>query len=138
MMEGTQAERDAKASGNWEGMREAFSNFQKEFHAKSNDAKNASLYVDWKDGEFVSPSEQITDEMLAKIVDRNRTFLGYAHNGLNMLRGLDKSPEALQDLVVETAKKLRVEMPDDPEKVGNTLIHRFLDAGMKRLTGKTD
>jgi hypothetical protein len=93
MMEGSQAEKDAKARRDWEGMREAFTEFQKEFHATSNDAKNASLYVDWKDGDFVSPSEQITDEMLAKIIERNQTFLGYAQNSLNMLRRLISRPK---------------------------------------------
>jgi hypothetical protein len=63
--------------------------------------------VDWKDGEFVSPSEQITPDMLSQIIDRNQTFLGYAQNSLKMLKRLDKSPEGLQDLVVEF-----VEAPD--------------------------
>ncbi|WP_050425882.1 AbiV family abortive infection protein [Bradyrhizobium tropiciagri] len=141
MMEGSQAEKDAKASGDWEGTREAFMEFQKAFHATSNDAKNASLYVDWKDGEFVSPSEQITDEMLAQIIERNHAFLGYAQNGLNMLRRLDKSPEDLQGLVVdfiESTKKLRVEMPDDPVTAGNQLVRQFIDAGLKKVLRKQD
>ncbi|WLA64120.1 AbiV family abortive infection protein [Bradyrhizobium diazoefficiens] len=136
MMDGSQAEKDAKASGDWEGMREAFTEFQNEFHATSNDAKNASLYVDWKDGEFVSPSERITDEMLAQIIERNQAFLGYAQNGLSMLKRLDKSPEDLQGLVVDfidSAKKLRGEMPDDPVTAGNQLVRQFMDAGLKKL-----
>lgn len=141
MMDGSQAEKDAKASGDWEGMREAFTEFQNEFHATSNDAKNASLYVDWKDGEFVSPSERITDEMLAQIIERNQAFLGYAQNGLSMLKRLDKSPEDLQGLVVDfidSAKKLRGEMPDDPVTAGNQLVRQFMDAGLKKLAPKTD
>jgi|SRR5450755_1060029 AbiV family abortive infection protein len=141
MLEASQPEKDAKASGDWEEMRKAFKNFQTEFHEASNDAKNASLYVDWRDGEFVSPSEQITAEMLAEIIERNQTFLGYAQNSLNMLKRLNKSPEDLQDLVIdfiETAKKLRAEMPDDPVTAGTTLVRRFVDAGLTRLKGKPD
>ncbi|BAR58916.1 hypothetical protein ACVIWV_006046 [Bradyrhizobium diazoefficiens] len=100
-----------------------------------------SLYVDWKDGEFVSPSERITDEMLAQIIERNQAFLGYAQNGLSMLKRLDKSPEDLQGLVVDfidSAKKLRGEMPDDPVTAGNQLVRQFMDAGLKKLAPKTD
>jgi AbiV family abortive infection protein len=112
MLEGSQAEKDAKTRGDWETVRQEFKKLQMEFHQASNDAKNASLYVDWKDGEFVSPSEQITLEMLAQIIERNQTFLGYASNSLKMLKRLDKSPEDLQDLIVEfieAAEKVRAE-----------------------------
>jgi AbiV family abortive infection protein len=141
MMNGSQAEKDAKARGDLETAREAFKKFQMEFHETSNDAKNASLYVDWRDGEFVSPSERITPEMLAQIIERNETFLGYAQNSLNMLKRLDKSPEDLQDLIVEfivEAEKMRAEKPDDLMAASNELVQRFLDAGLKRIKNKSD
>jgi AbiV family abortive infection protein len=141
MLEGSPAEKEAKARGDWEKAREEFRKLQLEFHEASNDAKNASLYVDWKDGEFVSPSEQITPDMLSEIIDRNQTFLGYAQNSLKMLKRLDKSPERLQDLVVEfveAAEKMRAEKPEDLMAASNKLVQRFLDAGLKRLKTKTD
>ena len=101
MLEGSPEEKDAGARGDWTTAREEFRKLQLDFHESSNYAKNASLYVDWKDGEFVSPSEQITSDMLARIIDRNQTFLGYAQNSLKMLKRLDKSSDDLQDLVVE-------------------------------------
>ena len=100
MLEGSQAEKDAKARGDWEAAREEFKKLQMEVDKASNDAKNASLYVDWQNGEFVSPSEQITPEMLTQVIERNQTFLGYAHNSLKMLKRLDKSSEVLLDLLV--------------------------------------
>ena len=100
MLEGSQSEKDAKARGDWEAAREEFKKLQMEVDKASNDAKNASLYADWQDGEFVSPSEQITPEMLTQVIERNQTFLGYAHNSLKMLKRLDKSSEVLQDLLV--------------------------------------
>jgi len=121
--------------------RKEFKKLQTEFHETSNDAKNASLYVDWKDGEFVSPSEQITSEMLAQIIERNQTFLGYAFNSLKMLKRLDKSPDDLQDLIVEfiaAAEKMRAEKPNDLMAAGNELVEKFLDAGLKRLKNKPD
>ncbi len=141
MLEGSQAEKDAKARGDWEKVREEFEKLQMEFHQASNDAKNASLYVDWKDGEFVSPSEQITPEMLTYIIQRNQKFLGYAYNSLKMLKRLDKSPEDLQDLIVEfieAAEKMRADEPGDVMAASNELVQRFLDAGLKRFRSKSD
>ncbi len=140
MLEGSQAEKDAKARRDWETAREEFKKLQTEFHEASNDAKNASLYVDWIDGKFVSPSELITPEMLEQIIERNRTFLGYAQNSLNMLKRLDKSPEDLQDLIVEfiaAAEKMRAEKPDDLMAASNELVQNFLDAGLKRIKSKS-
>jgi AbiV family abortive infection protein len=141
MLEGSQAEKDAKARRDWETAREEFEKLQMKFHEASNDAKNASLYVDWKDGAFVSPSEQITSEMLAQILERNRKFLGYAHNSVQMLKRLDKSPEDLQDLIVvfvEAAEKMRADKPEDLMAASDELVQRFLDAGLKRFRGKSD
>jgi hypothetical protein len=139
-LEGSSAEKDAKARGEWDTAQQEFRKLQQEFHEASNDAKNASLYVDWKDGEFVSPTEQITLEMLSQIIERNQTFLGYAQNGLKMLKRLDESPEDLQSLVVEfieAAGKMRADKPDDLMAAGNDLVQGFLDAGLKRLKSKS-
>jgi AbiV family abortive infection protein len=114
MLEGSQAEKDAKARGDWETAREEFQKLQTEFHEASNDAKHASLHVDWKDGEFVSPTERITPELLAQFIERNQTFLGYANNSLKLLKRLDKSPNHLQDLIVEFMQRQRACAPRNP------------------------
>lgn len=141
MLDGSREEKDAKARGDWKTAQKEFKKHQAEFDEASNNAKNASLYVDWKGGEFVSPSEQINSEMLAQIIDRNRTFLGYAYNSLKMLQRLDKSPGDLQDLIVEfvaAAEKMHAERPDDLMTASNELVQRFLDAGLKRFQRKAD
>ena len=66
MLQGSPDEKAARRRGNWDTAREEFRKLQLDFHESSNDAKNASLYVDWKDGGFVSPTEQITPEMLLR------------------------------------------------------------------------
>jgi len=141
MLEGSQAEKDAKERDDWKTVLGEFKKFQTEFHQASNDAKNASLYVDWKDGEFVSPNEQITSEMLEEIIKRNKNFLGYAYNSLKMLRRLDKSPDDLQDLLIKfvaAAEKMRAEKPDDPMAAINELVDNFFDSGLKRLKSKSE
>jgi AbiV family abortive infection protein len=114
MLEGSMAEKDAKSRGDWEAALEAFKQTQEEFHETSNRAKNASLYVDWVEGEFVTPSERITNEMLTEITERNAEFLGYAHSGLKMLKRLEKAPDEMRGLLsgfLEQAEKLRGEKP---------------------------
>jgi AbiV family abortive infection protein len=141
MLEGSKAEKDAKARGDWETMREEFKKLQTEFHEASNDAKNASLYVDWKGGEFVSPSEQISPEMLAQTHERNETYLGYAFNSVRMLKRLDRSPDNLQDLMIEfiaEVKRLRAERPNDLMAASDELLQKFLDVGLERLKIKPD
>ena len=60
---------------------------------------------------------------------------------MKMLKRLDKSPDDLQDLIVEfiaTAEKMRAEKPNDLMAAGNELVQKFLDAGLKRLKNKPD
>jgi len=114
----------------------AFRQTQDEFYETSNRAKNASLYVDWIDGEFAAPSDRITNEMLAEITERNAEFLGYAQSGLKMLRRLAKSPDEMKGLLsgfVEQAEKLREEKPDDLMGAMETLLSGFLEEGKRKL-----
>lgn len=136
MLEGSEAETDAKARGDWEAAMAAFRQTQDEFHETSNRAKNASLDVDWIDGEFAAPSERVTNEMLAEITERNAEFLGYAQSGLKMLRRLETSPDEMKGLLsgfVEQAEKLREEKPDDLMGAMETLLSGFLEEGKRKL-----
>jgi len=138
MLEGSQIEKDAKERGDWKTALEEFKKLQVEFHEKSNSAKNASLYVDWKNGEFIAPCERISDEMLTEIIGRNEMFLGYAYNSLQMLKRLEKAPAEMQGMVVEfmeTAEKMRAEKPDDVMGSMNELIRKLLD--VERNKGKS-
>ena len=138
MLEGSEAEKDAESRGDWEAALAAFKQTQDEFHATSNQAKNASLYVDWVDGEFVAPSERVTKKMLAEITERNAEFLGYAYNGLKMLERLVKAPDQVRGLLsgfVEQAEKLREEKPDNLVGAMETLLSSFLEEGKLKLKG---
>lgn len=63
---------------------EAFNELQAEFHEKSNDLKNASLYVDY-DGTFRAPREVISAEHLDKVFNRNCAFMSMAFDKLGIL-----------------------------------------------------
>jgi hypothetical protein len=138
MLEGSQPEKDAKAHADWEAASKEFKMLQEQFHQKSNNAKNASLYVDWHDGEFVAPREQISTEMLAEIIVRNETFLGYAYNNLKMLKRLEQAPDEMQHVVVEfaeTAENMRNENPGETMRALNELIFKFVEIGRKKQNG---
>jgi AbiV family abortive infection protein len=73
MLEGSVEETAARERGDWEAAYGEFKKLQTEFHAKSNAAKNASLYVDFEDDKFVAPVDRITADMLAETASRNET-----------------------------------------------------------------
>ncbi len=136
LLEASEAEKEAKSRGDLKGTVEAFKETQRDFHEKSNNQKNASLYVDWIDGKFVSPSERITREMLAAISHRNAEFLSHAHVALETLKRLTKAPNKRRGLFrsfAEQAEKLREEKPDDPIDAIERLIWAFLDAEKSKL-----
>jgi hypothetical protein len=120
---------------------EAFKKLQTEFHEKSNDAKNASLYVDFEDGKFIAPVERITKDMLAETAVRNETFLGLMYPKLQMLLMWDREPEAAQDQVVafmELAEARKQETSDDRMAAFKNLIGDLVDIERAKPAGKSN
>lgn len=137
MMEESVAEKQAKLRGDLEGAIEAFWAWQEEFHQASNKAKNAALYVDWVDGAFAAPSERISNEMLVEIAERNAKFLGYAHNGVRMMRRLARSPNKIKGLLgkfVEQVEELRSGEAEGGVAAMKALLERFLEDGRQELS----
>lgn len=133
MLEGSVEEQAAKDSGDWETALKAFKKHQAEFHKESNDAKNTSLYVDFKDGKFVTPAEWITKEMLAETATRNEVFLNLMYPKLKMLMKWDEAPEEAQEAqeaivaFIELAEAIKQEKPDDAMGAFKKLIDDFLE-----------
>lgn len=114
----------------------AFKRMQEEFHASSNDAKNASLYVDFADAKFVAPSSVITKEQASDALSRNGQFmlmaLDRAHLVLRWLSDLDAASAEVHKVWNEFgADKLD---RDKPETIA-TFLQRI--AGMV-LSKKAD
>jgi AbiV family abortive infection protein len=141
MLEQDATEKEAIARGDLKAAFDAFNQTQDEFHRASNQAKNGALYVDWADGEFVSPNERVSDAMLSDIKDRNANFLGYASNEIKMIRRLEQAPDVMRELLagfVGQAEKLREEKPDDLVSLMDTLLAGFFDEGKRKLTQQDD
>ena len=80
----SEAEVSAGEQSDLKAAESAFNELQKAFHKESNDLKNASLYVDF-DGMFKAPSEVITKEHLAEVLDRNGQFMSIAMDRLRLV-----------------------------------------------------
>lgn len=133
MLTPTKEETEARERGDWKGSLKEFAKLQAGFHLESNTAKNASLYVDFKDGKFVAPAERITDTMLSAIAARNSDFLSFMYPKVNMLSGWEDSIDDLEQTCAwfkTRAEELRSEMPDDPERAFSTLLKEMLERGM--------
>lgn len=125
MLDTPEPEREAIRRGDWKAALDAFKKRQGEFHATSNDAKNASLYVDLRDGQFVAPIDRITREMLDEIADRNESFLSLTHPKLQMLLRWESAPESMQQELSEFISHIKAwkdNPPDDPVAALETLL----------------
>lgn len=80
----SEAELGAEEQDDIGAAHQAFNELQDEFHEKSNNLKNASLYVDY-DGSFRAPREVISAEHLDDMFNRNGAFMSMAFQKLNIL-----------------------------------------------------
>lgn len=77
---------------------------------KLNTNRNNSLYVDLKDGKFVSPKHDITKEITVEIKDKAITRLKAAKGLLKtFVQSLDQLPERIESFRKE-GKRLDVEI----------------------------
>ena len=123
-------EKAARQNGDFKSAVAIFSKIQTEFHTKSNIAKNASLYVDFKDGKSVTPRECITPKMVAEIASLNERYLGLMYPKMEMLSKWEKAPEEISETLVQfknRANELRSELSDDPLKAMETLMQEMFE-----------
>jgi len=123
------AERQARTDADIPAAVAAFKGQQTDFHSESNWAKNASLYVDFKNGEFVAPSERITEVMVRETASRNAEFLALTVPKVEMMSRWKSDPaEAARmvKLLRNRLEQLRSDMPDDPEKAMSVLMEDLM------------
>jgi len=89
----TDAERQATKRGDAERAIQIFKAQQAEIHRWLNTNKNASLYVDYSDGKFVSPTDQITEELATQMQQLNAYFLNHGSNSLQLLKKVAADPD---------------------------------------------
>ena len=120
---------NAREQADWKGAIDAFKAMQAAFHERSNSAKNASLYVDFVEGTFVTPDERITDEMVAEIAETNRIYLGLMHPKVQMLDRWETDLAPVKKMLAtfrQRMEKLREEHPDEPGRALAIVLEEML------------
>lgn len=126
----TTEEREAIKDGDTKAAVEAFSRFQEKFHEELNSTKNASLYVDFKDGSFSAPSEVITEELVVGIRALNVYFLKLTAPKVRLLQRMEKDNSVLERTVMwftKRAEELKARKPDEIGTAIEVLIQELFD-----------
>lgn len=90
----SEAEKAAQENNDVKEGIEAFKKWQGEIHLFLNTAKNASMYVDFVDGEFVAPVERIDEQGALAIAAVNRYFMTITGPRLRALKRAFENPTA--------------------------------------------
>lgn len=97
---------------------EIFKEKQQEFHAVSNDDKNAALYVDPEDA-FASPIDRFSEEDFVRVRTFNDDLLAGADHKVDMLlrwgQDLDLAEQSMKEMLAATG--LDSLNPKDPDSV---------------------
>jgi AbiV family abortive infection protein len=130
MLPTTKEELEARENGDWRCSIDAFERQQAKFHMDSNSAKNASLYVDYENGQFRAPKEKITETMVTDIARLNSEFLALVRPKVEMLSRWQRDPETVQPMIswfTKRAKELKSRLPNDPEQACSILMREMLE-----------
>lgn len=133
------AEIEAQNSGDVKGARAAFKAQQDEFHQISNGNKNAALYVDWTDGGFVSPEEQIDAAMLDEIRKRNGEYIYRAMLSMKMFARLESEPDTMKALLMPMINgigAIEVKEGENFFESASVVFEDFLKAGVEQFKGE--
>lgn len=137
----TPAEASALNDGDLNACTKAFSEFQRNHYGEANSAKNASLYVDFRYGRFVSPNEMISEEMTAEIADKNRDFIKLSEHKAEVMQIVLSDDGALKDAMesfYRRASDLKKEATNDMEGVYAQFVNDLLEMYKAGSTGKRD
>lgn len=124
----TQEEHEAKRRADWKTARKAFKKFQAMFHSKVNTTKNAALYVDFKDGQFISPKEVISVETVTVLAALNADFLSRTSLFVRLLGRMANETSTFEGFArhfVQRAEELRRAGKHDPETLMGELLQEM-------------
>jgi AbiV family abortive infection protein len=125
MLPRSEEEAAAIKSGNVQASLKAFNETQTAFHQESNDAKNSALYIDFDGKTFVSPTERITPEMVARIAKQNEELMGLMAPKRDMMVRWNHHPDSVIPLMTglkDATLRLKREYKDDPVKAMELLM----------------
>jgi AbiV family abortive infection protein len=124
----TDDEMAARERGDWKAASEAFRKLQHKFHAEVNTIKNAGLYVDFQDGRFITPTDEIDEPTAIAFQHVNAYFLSNCDNFLRLLHRMVSEPNLYAELTksfVQRAEALRAAGELDPQQIQDTLMEEL-------------
>jgi AbiV family abortive infection protein len=124
----TDEETAARARGDWKAASEAFKKFQDKFHAEVNTIKNAGLYVDFQDGQFTAPIDEVDEPTAIAFQNINAYFLRQCDNFLKLLHRMVSEPDLYADLTKNFVERLGVLCDAeewDPQQIQDALMEEL-------------
>ncbi len=122
---------DSKAAG------EAFKNSQHEIHGFLNTAKNASMYVDFIDGKFVSPAEVVGEEEALTIAGLAYYFMTVTYPRLKPLRRMLEKPQLHAELMAGFGEAMAKGLADKGTLEDmDAALHGYIAEMAKRLADR--
>jgi AbiV family abortive infection protein len=104
MSKASDAEMAAREANDRKAASAAFEESQQEIHRFLNTAKNASMYVDLKDGKFVSPDDIVNEEGALAIAALSYYFMSVTYPRLRPLRRMLDEPNLHSELMADLGK----------------------------------
>jgi AbiV family abortive infection protein len=135
LMGADESEKDARERGDMDAALLVFKKRQADFHLEVNAAKNAALYVDFKDGKFAAPDERITADMVAEFAARNETFLAHARLHVRTVQRMLKEPNEARESALDFMKmadELKAENPANLFEALESLVTDWLESGIAK------
>jgi AbiV family abortive infection protein len=127
-------EKTARARGEWGAAQAAFKETQQRFHDEVNGIKNAGLYVEFKDGEFIAPIEVVDAATANVLMGMNANYLKRSHDFVKLLQNMISKPEFYEGLFshfTERAEELLAAGKSDPIATLDILMTEMAENYMK-------
>lgn len=133
MFEVSEDERDARSRADFKGALAAFGALQAKFHERSNVAKNSALYVDFRNGNFYSPADQITEAAAVEAQRRNGEFLALMNPKVRLLTTWAQNPgKSRKELLpLKTRLEQARKSPTDPFGAIDKIIAEVISEATK-------
>lgn len=128
----SEAEQSAAEQDDIGAAHQAFNELQDEFHKKSNNLKNESLYVDY-DGSFRAPREVISAAHLDEVFNRNGAFMSMAFDKLGILLRWKVDLDAAADEVSNLWETLGLDALDKDKPETLVTLKKFLVEAMENV-----
>jgi AbiV family abortive infection protein len=135
MSKASEAEMAARQANDAKAASEAFSNSQREIHRFLNTAKNASMYVDFKDRKFVSPDDVVTEEEALLIAGLAYYFMKVTYPRLRPLRRMLDEPQLHAELMAGFGAAMLKGLADQPTmEAMDATIHSYIAIMARKLS----